>query len=81
MLIVEVNPGCLKGTDQVMRLTIYQLAKARMTDKTHVSSYLLRDGIHDRGLDLEASQTDESHDPNDRDRGPQLHKLARRSTT
>jgi hypothetical protein len=40
-------------------------------DKTHVWSYPLWDGIHDEGLDLEAIQPGRSHDPNDRDRGPQ----------
>jgi hypothetical protein len=39
-------------------------------DKTDVRSYPPQDGIHDKGLDLEATQTDESHDPNDRDHGP-----------
>ena len=42
------------------------------TYETHVRFYPLWDGIHDEGLHLEAIQTDESHDTNDRGRGPQL---------
>jgi hypothetical protein len=32
-------------------------------EKTRVRSYPLWDEIHDKGLDLEAIQTDENHDP------------------
>jgi hypothetical protein len=39
-------------------------------NKTHVQLHPLRNRIHDEGLDLEAIQTGESHDPNDQDRGP-----------
>jgi hypothetical protein len=46
-----------------------------------VRSHPLRDVIYDDGLDLEAIQTDESHDPNDWDRGPQLLKPIRQMTT
>ena len=42
--------------------------------KTCVRSHPLWDGIHDGGLDLTATWTDESHDPNDQDRGLQLLK-------
>ena len=41
-------------------------------DKTHERSHPLWDGNHNGGLDLKATRADESHDPNDRDRGPQL---------
>jgi hypothetical protein len=50
-------------------------------DKMHVRFNPLQDGIHDKGLDLEAIQPGGSHDPNDRDRGPQLLKLTRRPMT
>jgi hypothetical protein len=50
-------------------------------DKMHVRSYPLQDGIHDTGLDLEAIQLGGSHDPNDRDHGPQLLKPTRRAMT
>ena len=43
-------------------------------DKMHVRSHPLWDGIHDGGLDLEATQANESRDPNDRDRGLRLLK-------
>ena len=43
-------------------------------DKTHVRSHPLRVGIHDGGLDLKATRTDESHDPNSQDHGLQLLK-------
>jgi hypothetical protein len=36
-------------------------------DETSVQSYPLWDGIHDKGLDLEAIQAGENHNPNDRD--------------
>jgi hypothetical protein len=36
----------------------------------HVQLHPLWDRIHNEGLDLEAIQTDEGHDPNDQDRGP-----------
>jgi hypothetical protein len=41
-------------------------------DKMHVRLHPLWDGIHDEGLDLEAIQIGESHDPNDRGHGLQL---------
>ena len=41
-------------------------------DKMHVRPHPLWDGIHDEGIDLKAIQTSGNHDPNDRDRGPQL---------
>jgi type II restriction/modification system DNA methylase subunit YeeA len=47
------------------------------SDNRKVRSHPLRDGIHDEGLDLEAIQTNESHNPNDRDHGPQLLKPTR----
>ena len=50
-------------------------------NKMHVQHYLLRNGIHDKGLDLEATKTGRSHDPNDRDRGPQLLKATGLSMT
>jgi hypothetical protein len=40
-------------------------------DRMHVRFYPPWDGIHDKGLDLEAVLPGESHDPNDWDRGPQ----------
>jgi hypothetical protein len=42
--------------------------------KMHVRSHPLWDEMHDGGLDLKATWTDESHDPNNRDRGLQLLK-------
>jgi hypothetical protein len=48
-------------------------------DETQVQFHPLRDENHDRGLDLEAAQASEGHDPNARDRGHSLHKAARRS--
>jgi hypothetical protein len=39
------------------------------------------DGIHDEGLDLEASQAGGNHDPNDIDYGPPLLKTTRKSMT
>jgi hypothetical protein len=50
-------------------------------DKTHVRSYLSWDGIHNEGLNLEAIQTGESLNPNDRDRGPQPLKPTKQSVT
>jgi hypothetical protein len=38
-------------------------------DKTRVRSHPLWDVIHDGDLDLKATQTNESHSPNDQDRG------------
>jgi hypothetical protein len=46
-------------------------------NKTHVRSYPPWDGIHDEGLELEAIQTGESHDPNDR--GAALSPLSQQS--
>ena len=48
---------------------------------TTINTYPPWDGIHDKGLDLEADQTNRSHDPNNRDRSPQLLKPMRQSTT
>jgi hypothetical protein len=39
-------------------------------DETGVRSYLLRDGIHNEGPDLEAIQASENHEPNGRDCDP-----------
>jgi hypothetical protein len=39
-------------------------------NETRVLSCPLRDGIHDEGLDLEATQAGGNHNPNDRDRAP-----------
>jgi hypothetical protein len=50
-------------------------------DKTSVQSYLLRDEIHDEGLNLEAIQAGGNHDPNGRDRGPLLLKTTRQLPT
>ena len=40
------------------------------SDKTWVRSHPLRDGIHDKSLDLEAIQTGGNHSPDDWDRAP-----------
>jgi len=50
-------------------------------DKMHVRSYPLPNGIHDKGLDLEAIQISGSHNLNNQDRGPKLVKPTGRSMT
>jgi len=42
------------------------------TYKMRGQSHPLWNGIHDGGLDLKATRTDKSHDPNDRNHGPHL---------
>jgi len=69
-MIYGVTPRVLHQRWRSVRRLIIQI----WSDNIYVWSYPLRDGIHDGGLDLEAIQVDESHDPGAWDRGHQLNK-------
>jgi hypothetical protein len=77
----------LRHTDQIRQHCPRAVTIGMMTtdqiwpNKMYVRSHPLWDEIHDGGLDLKDTQTDESHDPTNKDRVLQLLKMTKRLTT